>query len=403
MEEANFMEIILSSPGLQHIAETIVKYLDIQSVAKCRVVSTSFQDLIDGQKFWYVQQIQKINTAKGAKGKRNMKIRFGEKTQEIVEFSSVFKHKKILLDTFDARKPLRELKIVAKYITEFLAKKDFNTSPFYQAFKDGKIDFIKLFINSPLIDFSEIDDQGHTIFYHACDSGSKEIVQLLIQEFNNCGETDGLLDGADDDSDWSDISDSEDEFEDVVQDLEQDLHLNPLNQQANNHGYIEPVNNQTAWAAWLLQGDLESDDEDEVYVPPENLDDSSEPDISEYEITLGEYVACNIWLRKQGVALRFRMHEQGTTPFHVAVKKAHIEIVEILTSLFQEKCESLEFKDMDGNTIFHVACQAGHLEIIKFLLESLDMNATANSKSEYHQMLTEKLNKIQEELESQVE
>ena len=203
MEEANFMEIILRTPGLQHIAETIVKYLDIQSVTKCRRVSTTFQDLIDNQKFWHVQQIQKINIAKG---KRNLEIRFGEKTQEIVEFTSVFKHKKILLDSFDARKPLAELKIVAKYITEFLAKKDFSTSPFYQAFKDGKIDFIKLFINSPLIDFGEVDDQGHTIFYHACTSGLKEIVQLLIQEFENCGETDGLLDGADDDSDWSDFS-----------------------------------------------------------------------------------------------------------------------------------------------------------------------------------------------------
>jgi len=312
MEETSFMEIILRTPGLQHIAECIVKYLDIQSVAQCRRVSTTFQELIDNQKFWYVQQIQKINTAKG---KRNLEIRFGEKTQEIVEFTSVFKHKKILLDSFDARKPLVELKIVAKYITEFLAKKNFNTSPFYQAFKDGKIDFIKLFINSPLIDFSEIDDQGHTIFYHACDSGSTEIVQLLIQEFNNCGETDGLLDGADDDSDWTDITDSEDELEEEIE----ALHLNPINQQANNHGNIDPANNPIAW---LLHGDLpsESDDEDEdyVYVPPE---DSSESDISEYEITLGEYVACNICLRKQGVASRFMMLEQGTTPFHVAVKK----------------------------------------------------------------------------------
>ena len=220
MDETSFMEIILRTPGLKHIAENIVKDLDIQSAAKCREVSTNFQDLIDDQKFWYVQQIQKINTAKG---KRNLEIRFGEKTQEIVEFTSVFKHKKILLDSFDARKPLAELKIVAKYITEFLAKKDFNTSPFYQAFKDGKIDFIKLFINSPLIDFGEIDDNKKTIFHHVCATGKIEIVQLLIQEFDNCGETDGLLDGADDDSDWSDIdSDFSDESDEDIEDLDED-------------------------------------------------------------------------------------------------------------------------------------------------------------------------------------
>ena len=66
----------------------------------------------------------------------------------------------IVLNSYDARKPLTELKIVAKFITKYLAKKDFNTSPFRQAFLKGKIDIMKLFIDSPLMDFREVDDQG---------------------------------------------------------------------------------------------------------------------------------------------------------------------------------------------------------------------------------------------------
>ena len=74
-----------------------------------------------------------------------------------------------MLDAFDIRKyyrELRELKNVAKFITTYVAKEDFNTTPCYQAFKEGNVDLIKLFIKSPLTNFYETDDQGYSIYYH---------------------------------------------------------------------------------------------------------------------------------------------------------------------------------------------------------------------------------------------
>ena len=173
MEASNStFEVILSNPGLQHIGENILKHLDIQSVAKCREVSSSFLDLIDGQKFWYIEQIKIMNIAKGKQTNRSTG------TSLIKEFTSIFKFEKILLDAFDDRKTLTELKIVAKFMTKYLAENDFTNSPFYQAFKEGQIDFIKLFINSPLIDFTKTDGQGFTVFHHACSQGSKEVVEV---------------------------------------------------------------------------------------------------------------------------------------------------------------------------------------------------------------------------------
>ena len=63
------------------------------------------------------------------------------------------------------------------------------------------------------MDFREEDDRfhGHTVFHFVCASGSTEIVQLLIKEFDNYGDTNGLLEGVDEDFAWSDISDSDDE------------------------------------------------------------------------------------------------------------------------------------------------------------------------------------------------
>ena len=72
MEASNSkLEIILSNPGLQYIAENIIKHLDIKSVAKCREVSSSFLDLIDGQKFWYIEQIKKFHNARGNRYSRD--------------------------------------------------------------------------------------------------------------------------------------------------------------------------------------------------------------------------------------------------------------------------------------------------------------------------------------------
>ena len=113
-------------------------------------------------------------------------------------------------------------------------------------------------------------------------------------------------------------------------------------------------------------------DEDEVYVPDEDIHDDSDVSMdSNHSLTLGEYVEMSIQLRKFGVARQFCTKSWTFSPFHLAVRNGHIEIVKILTDLLQKKNQSFDFKDYREHTIFHVACQVGNLEIVKFLYEQV--------------------------------
>ena len=64
--EDDYFEIVLKTPGLQHIAESILSFLndDVKSMAKCREVSSDFKNLIDHQKSFFIKRIQKMNEAK---------------------------------------------------------------------------------------------------------------------------------------------------------------------------------------------------------------------------------------------------------------------------------------------------------------------------------------------------
>ena len=183
MEEISHMENILSNPGLRHILDTIVKYLDNRSVETCQKVSTSFKYIIEEKKLHYVHQIQKI---KSARGRRTI-----EGVKRIVKFTSIhdFEHHIDLLDAFEVRKSLGDLEIVANYITAYLAKQDFKYSPFCHAFKDGHIDFIKLFINKPREDLFEMYVQGYLVSYNLTTGDgalsdspeSAAVLHLLVQ------------------------------------------------------------------------------------------------------------------------------------------------------------------------------------------------------------------------------
>ena len=59
-EPQSHFEYILSNPGLQHITESILANLDIQTAGKCRRVCQDFKALVDSQKAWHIQRIQWI-------------------------------------------------------------------------------------------------------------------------------------------------------------------------------------------------------------------------------------------------------------------------------------------------------------------------------------------------------
>ena len=51
------LDELVQNRGLQHVALSIFKYLDLPSLANCRLVSKGWKECIDGDKFWWSKQL----------------------------------------------------------------------------------------------------------------------------------------------------------------------------------------------------------------------------------------------------------------------------------------------------------------------------------------------------------
>ena len=324
----------IDNPGLEHIGVLIIKHLDIQSVAKCREVSRPFQELIDGQKFWYIQQIQKGNCFKG--------------------------HWQSVLNTYDYSKPLVELKTVARLLTAYMLRKEFTISPFYFAAKENDMNFIKLFINSHYIYFGSRDNDENTIFHHACAHGLTEILELIFQEFGNVivteigqNKNENMLDN-DSDSEWDDATDSEDDN-------------------------AAEVGGQGFWD--LINGpDLPSDDDDDFYdnsssyesITDEDYDSSiDEDDDGDDSENEHELLMIMINARKKNTIEPYFgfTNKQGKTPLHLAVENGHTEVMRLLYT--KSRWVVPDKRDRFGRSVVHKACFAGNDEVVKLLMAHL--------------------------------
>ena len=335
----------IDNPGLEHIGVLIVRHLDTQSVAKCREVSRPFQELIDGQKFWYIRQIQKGNCFKG--------------------------HWQTVLNTYDESKPLFELKIVARLWTAYMLKKDFAISPFFFAVKENDINFVKLLINSPYIYFGSRDNDGNTIFHHACAHGLTEMLELIFQEFGNVIVTDNgkkrnenMLDN-DSDSEWADATDSEDD-----------------NAEVGGQGFWDLINGP----------DLPSDDNYDVHddsssyesITDEDYDSSTDEDDDGDDDSENEHELLRIMIdarKKNTIEPYFGFtNKQGKTPLHLAVENGHTEVMRLLYTKLRWVVP--DKRDRSGRSIVHKACFAGNDGVVKLLMAHLLQDDQSAQSSE---------------------
>ena len=56
----SYFELLVSNPGLDLIAETILLKLDIKSLAKCRLVSKKLNQFIDSKRSFLSKELQEI-------------------------------------------------------------------------------------------------------------------------------------------------------------------------------------------------------------------------------------------------------------------------------------------------------------------------------------------------------
>ena len=62
MDSHSFMEKLLANPGHCQIVRHISSFLDVKSLAQCRLVCHTWRDLIDNDRPWLVVQLQHIHS-----------------------------------------------------------------------------------------------------------------------------------------------------------------------------------------------------------------------------------------------------------------------------------------------------------------------------------------------------
>ena len=359
-EPQSHFEYILSNPGLQHITESILANLDIQTAGKCRRVCQDFKALVDNQKAWHIQRIQWIMNFLYRKYHDKIKEVFQmddtDFTLKCLMLTSEVKAWQKFMATFDSKKPIVDLKIVADLLSNYLAKKEcFGTSPFYFAVKFNHIDFVKLVINRSHINFYELDIDKNTPIHQACIQGHQAVLSLILDEFENHD----------------------------FQGQEQEHYLARLDDVDMNVKTYNPFIHGPLW-----NPNQESDDSD-------GDDDSDESDSEEYEensdsgsdVEFDEELAirrdetfldkaaqrlCSI--RKLGIdrLLSSKTNKAGNTPAHEAIENGHIDIVKLLLdSKVGRKWSYFDWmvkaRNSKNELIHHKACALGNLELVEKL------------------------------------
>ena len=187
------MEKIIKNPGLNGIVNHISSFLDVKSLAQCRLVCHSWRDLIDNDRPWLIFQLEHIqsqektfvDTSKDDEPEVNGIIK--ERFPEWTSFTyNVFRQKNIPI-----------LKEVVRQMWIYFEDKEisFNCNPFHEAVGESNIDYVQLLIRCG-IDLGMKSPDGWTPMHTACCNGNIDMVQLLIQQTPTFDQTSRTNDGS---------------------------------------------------------------------------------------------------------------------------------------------------------------------------------------------------------------
>ena len=200
MEEINILETLFSNPGLCHVAEHIVSFLDDKSVAQYRLVSKTSCEHLDN--IWRDRMLQaarqlcqkKFEVYEWAQAQffqSNMED-LGPIIQRcIFELWPDWKNALLEIKSFEDMNVV--IYLLQQYFTQWESSSDleFKTSPLHFAaehcalFEEKEsllsLKIFKILLETSL-DFSVLlcIEEGSTPFLHACERGSKEVVEFLL-------------------------------------------------------------------------------------------------------------------------------------------------------------------------------------------------------------------------------
>ena len=137
-----------------HLPEQIFQKLDDESLSKCREVTRSWQNIIDGRNYPWLRIVNIPTILK----ERNSYLHLAAKTGQIEAFKTAFNEE--------------EDKNIKNGVGE---------TPFYLACYGGCLKIVQLLLKNHDIDLNDQTNFGLTPFYYACMSGHFDVVKMLMK------------------------------------------------------------------------------------------------------------------------------------------------------------------------------------------------------------------------------
>ena len=387
------MEEFLENPGLCHIVNNISRYLDPKSLARCRVVSYSWKNLIDNGRLWLIFQLEHIHNQE----KIFTYYSLEGKPKVITTIKARFPEWNTFVEEVSKRLTIPILKEFVKFMWIYF--KDESTSltmdPLHDAVTESNTTFVQLLIKSG-INLEMRNTNGWTPLHTGCTNGNIEMVQLLIKHLPNFEASSGTNDG-------------KTIFHHAVENS--DLQVLKLILETFR---FEDVSNKDGWKMLhdavafgpkaTIQYLMESRRElgmniedrlydgrtilhlacsfrdieivDLVYNALEEINSDINFDTRNEDQATPLHFACKN--KTSGVAIhllqRFpdKIHVLGIHGIHLlhfACRYGHLELVKYI---FGNPDFDIDFNiaTLGGNTSLHFACYVGHYEVVKFMLEN---------------------------------
>ena len=180
------LEDLALNPGLSLLLKQILSNLNAKEISFCRLVSKTLRIFIDGDKKWWILQLNQIRN-KTLYDALNTSIlyRLFPSIPALVEIR--FPEWKVVNEHFAQNEAIDRLKSYISYMRNYV--KDFKRgdimipmNPLFYATTHGHDEFIELLIDTP-IDFNDCKYgwDGRTVIHHACITNQLEILKLLVR------------------------------------------------------------------------------------------------------------------------------------------------------------------------------------------------------------------------------
>ena len=192
----NILEELMGNQGLEHLADKIIKYLDPEDVADCRLVSKFWRDYIDSHKHWFILQLEEI--AKAFAYQHDAWEPSEDFHADLDNARHLPEWLDFICDFIETNKNVGDLKVFATNMMEYyidMQKQYFtDQTALHWAVSKHRIEFIKLLpLNLWTIQVEGSEDWDDTPLHTACKVGNKEAFDWLLKLANDHPENSEIV------------------------------------------------------------------------------------------------------------------------------------------------------------------------------------------------------------------